>query len=75
MNFKSSVESIGPTILKILLNPPILILVLYFILDYFIEMFSYKLFWITDLIILFELHLVWTTEIKALILPSFGGYV
>lgn len=45
-------------ILKILLKPPILTLFLNLILDYYIEIFSYKLFWITDLIILAELHFV-----------------
>lgn len=44
-------------ILKILFKPPILILFLDFILDY-IEISSYKLFWITYLIVLAELELV-----------------
>lgn len=60
-------------ILKILFKPPILILFLDFILDY-IEISSYKLFWITYLIVLAELELVWRAEKKNTLL-SFGGYV
>lgn len=55
-------------ILKILFKPPILILFLDFILDY-IEISSYKLFWITYLIVLAELELVWRAEKKILYFP------